>query len=59
MYCPVASWITAMVLSDRWMSESVDEEVPISAQWFEPNTVERIGEAFASAREVEFELQAA
>ena len=57
--CPVASWITAMVLRERSMNASAGEEVPVSDQWFEANPLERIGEVFPSSQEVEFELQAA
>jgi hypothetical protein len=52
--CPVASWITAMVLSD-----SAVEELPISGQWLESSAPERIGEGIASVQETTFGLKAA
>ena len=59
VYCPVASWLAAMVVSDPLMSESLNAESPISAQWFEPNVLERIGEGLASSEKPAVELLAA
>jgi len=55
--CPVASWITAMVLSD---SESLAlGNLPILDQWLEPNAMGRIGEGIASIQEATLGLKAA
>lgn len=59
VYCPVASWITCMVVSDRSMREIAGAELAVSAQWLEAHPLEQILEAVPSSYEAEFELQAA
>lgn len=55
--CPVASWITAMVLSDK---ESLAlGNLPISDQCLEPNAMGRIGEGIASIQGATLGLKAA
>ena len=55
IYCPVASWITAMLLSDRSMGHSSGAEEPVAAQWFD-DSLERIGNTFRSTEYAELEL---
>ena len=60
LYCPVASWITAMVVSDSWMSDSSGlEQQAISAQSFEPNTLKATGEDLVFFDEAELWAKAA
>ena len=54
--CPVASWITAMVLSDNEGLALGD--LPI-AEWLEPNAMGRVGEGITSIQGATLGLKAA